>query len=114
MLCGERGCLLAVRRAGHELDAVQQTEQQKASINQLLGLVYVLLALAAVIGIIIGTGLGAALASSLRLGGVTNIAIPLPSLIAFVILSALLGLLAATWPARRAANLDVLAAIAAE
>jgi ABC-type lipoprotein release transport system permease subunit len=31
-----------------------------------------------------------------------------------VVLSALLGLAAATWPARRAANLDVLAAIASE
>ncbi len=39
---------------------------------------------------------------------------PLPSLIGFLVLSALLGLAAATWPARRAANLDVLAAIAAD
>jgi ABC-type lipoprotein release transport system permease subunit len=36
------------------------------------------------------------------------------SLIAFVVVSAVLGLIAATWPARRAANLDVLGAIAAE
>jgi ABC-type lipoprotein release transport system permease subunit len=32
----------------------------------------------------------------------------------FLFLSALLGLAAATWPARRAAKLDVLAAIAVE
>ena len=39
---------------------------------------------------------------------------PVASLIGFLILSAVLGLVAATWPARRAANLDVLAAIATE
>jgi ABC-type lipoprotein release transport system permease subunit len=32
----------------------------------------------------------------------------------FLVISALLGLGAATWPARRAAKLDILAAIAAE
>ncbi len=32
----------------------------------------------------------------------------------FLVLAALLGLVAASWPARRAAKLDVLAAIAAE
>jgi putative ABC transport system permease protein len=40
--------------------------------------------------------------------------VPVPSLIGFLVLSALLGLVAATWPARRAAKLDVLAAIAAD
>ena len=143
----------------------QFESQQKASINQLLGLVYVLLALAvlialigivntlmlsvfertreigllravgmrrrqvramirsesviiavfgAVIGVLVGTGLGVALASALRNNGVTNLAVPVGSLIGFVILSAILGLIAATWPARRAADLDVLLAIAAE
>jgi len=40
--------------------------------------------------------------------------IPVPSLIIFLVLAAVLGLIAATWPARRAARLDVLAAIAAQ
>jgi putative ABC transport system permease protein len=143
----------------------QFENQQKANINQLLGLIYVLLALAvvialigivntlmlsvfertreigllravgmtrrqlkamirsesviiallgAIIGILVGTGLGLALAAALRNNGVTNLAVPLPSLLAFLILSALLGWLAAAGPARRAAKLDVLAAIAAE
>jgi ABC-type lipoprotein release transport system permease subunit len=35
-----------------------------------------------------------------------------PSLAEFLVLAAVLGLIAATWPARRAARLDVLAAIA--
>jgi putative ABC transport system permease protein len=39
--------------------------------------------------------------------------VPGTSLVIFLALSVLLGLIAATWPARRAARLDVLAAIAA-
>ena len=46
--------------------------------------------------------------------GVTSTVIPASKLVVFLILAALLGLLAASWPARRAARLDVLAAIAAD
>jgi len=70
--------------------------------------------LGAVVGVVVGTALGAALASSLRNNGITTVSIPFASLIGFLVLSALLGLAAASWPARRAANLDVLAAIAVE
>jgi putative ABC transport system permease protein len=141
-------------------DQFEQT--QTASINQLLGLVYALLALAvlialigivntlmlsvfertreigllravgmrrrqvrtmirseavilatfgAIVGIVIGTGLGIALVSALRPQGITDTVVPATSLGVFLLLAALLGLLAATWPARRAARLDVLAAI---
>ncbi|HTT90869.1 MAG TPA: FtsX-like permease family protein, partial [Acidimicrobiales bacterium] len=64
----------------------------------------------AIIGIAIGTGMGIALVSSLQ--GVTVTAVPITKLIVFLVLSAVLGLVAASWPARRAAKLDVLAAIA--
>lgn len=68
----------------------------------------------AVVGIVVGTALGAALASSLRDSGLTTITLPIASLIAFLILSALLGSAAAIWPARRAASLHILAAIGSE
>jgi putative ABC transport system permease protein len=68
----------------------------------------------AVIGIIIGTGMGVALVSSLRNQGITDTVVPFSNLLVFLIIAALLGLVAASWPARRAAKLDVLAAIAAE
>jgi putative ABC transport system permease protein len=66
----------------------------------------------AVIGIVVGTGMGVALVASLRHDGLTEVAVPVSSLAVFLVLAALLGLVAATWPARRAARLDVLAAIA--
>jgi len=65
----------------------------------------------AFIGIVIGTGMGVAFVSSLKL---TNTAVPASSLVLFLVLSAVLGLVAANWPARRAAKLDLLAAIATE
>jgi hypothetical protein len=143
----------------------QFEQAQTASVNQLLGLVYALLALAvlialigivntlmlsvfertreigllravgmkrrqvrtmirseavilaifgALIGIIIGTGMGVALVSSLKQQGITDTVVPASSLVVFLVLAALLGLLAASWPARRAARLDVLAAIAVQ
>ncbi len=70
--------------------------------------------LGGVLGIIRGIVLGAALAYALRNNGVSRVSVPVASLIATVVLSAALGLAAATWPARRAAGLDVLAAIATE
>ena len=58
--------------------------------------------------------LGVAFAASLKQQGITDIVVPVSSLIVFLVLAALLGLGAASWPARRAAKLDVLAAIATE
>ena len=40
--------------------------------------------------------------------------VPASSLLIFLLIAAVLGLVAASWPARRAAKLDVLAAIAAK
>jgi putative ABC transport system permease protein len=68
----------------------------------------------AIVGIIVGTGLGLALVSSLRQQGINETAVPVSNLLIFLVIAAVLGLLAASWPARRAAKLDVLAAIAAQ
>lgn len=68
----------------------------------------------ATIGVLIGTGLGAACALSFKQRGITEVAIRYAGLVGFLVLAALLGLVAASWPARRAAKLNVLAAIAVD
>ena len=68
----------------------------------------------ALIGIVVGTALGAAFAAALKQQGITDVVIPGSSLVIFLVLSVVLGLGAASWPARRAAKLDVLRAIATD
>jgi putative ABC transport system permease protein len=58
--------------------------------------------------------MGLALVASLRQDGLTETSVPYFTLVIFLIVAAVLGLIAAGWPARRAAKLDVLAAIATE
>jgi putative ABC transport system permease protein len=73
----------------------------------------ILAAFGAIVGLLLGMGLGVALVSSLRSEGVTT-TIPVTELVAFFVLACALGLGSATWPARRAARLDVLQAMATD
>jgi putative ABC transport system permease protein len=107
--------MLSVLERTREIGLLRAVGMKRRQVRSMIRSESVIISLfGAVVGIVVGTGLGLALASSLRRSGVTDIAVPVASLIAFVILSAILGLGAATWPARRAANLDVLSAIATE
>jgi putative ABC transport system permease protein len=66
----------------------------------------------AVLGLVVGVGLGAAIVTSLSSSGLDHLAIPTATIITVLVLVALFGVFAAVWPARRAAKLDVLLAIA--
>jgi putative ABC transport system permease protein len=72
----------------------------------------------AVFGALLGVGMGIAfgvgLVKSLKDEGITDLAVPVGSLVAFVVASVVIGVLAAVLPARRAARLDVLEAITTE
>ena len=70
--------------------------------------------LGAVLGIALGVVFGVALQSALSDEGLEVLAVPWARLAAFLVLAALVGVLAAVWPARRAARLDVLRAITTE
>ena len=70
--------------------------------------------LGAVLGIVLGLAFAVALQRSLADDGIDVLAVPWGQLAGFVGVSALVGVLAALWPGRRAARLDVLRAIATE
>ncbi len=107
--------MLSVFERTHEIGLLRAVGMKRRQIRAMIRSESVILAVfGAVIGIIVGTGLGIALVSALHSQGITDTVVPFSNLVIFLILAALLGLLAASWPARRAARLDVLAAIAAE
>jgi putative ABC transport system permease protein len=107
--------MLSVFERTHEIGLLRAVGMRRRQIRAMIRSESVILAVfGAVIGIVVGTGLGVALVSSLKSQGITNLSIPGQSLVIFLVLAAVLGLVAASWPARRAARLDVLSAIAAE
>ena len=65
----------------------------------------------AVLGVVLGVLFGVAAASALPSSFIKSITLPLGSLVIYVLVAAVFGLLAAIFPARRAARLNVLDAI---
>jgi putative ABC transport system permease protein len=105
--------MLSVSERTREIGLLRAVGMKRRQIRTMIRSEAVILAIfGASTGIVIGTGMGIALVSALRQQGVTDTVVPAASLAVFLLLAALLGLVAATWPARRAARLDVLAAIA--
>jgi putative ABC transport system permease protein len=70
--------------------------------------------LGAVLGIVLGLIFGISLQQSVSDQGITVLNVPLVQLVIFVVLAGVVGVLAAVWPARRAAKMDVLRAITSE
>ena len=70
--------------------------------------------LGAVLGLAVGTFFGWAAVSAMGDIGVDRLSLPALRLIMFVVVAGLAGVVAAIFPARRAARLDVLRAIAHE
>jgi putative ABC transport system permease protein len=66
------------------------------------------------LGIAIGVVFGIAIQHAVSDQGLNVLSVPVPTLVAYLVLSAVIGVLAAVWPAWRASRLDVLKAIAFE
>ena len=66
------------------------------------------------LGIVVGVFFGWALVTALSDEGIETFRLPVATLVVIVVLAALAGVLAAVWPARRAAKLDVLRAVVTE
>ena len=107
--------MLSVFERTHEIGLLRAVGMKRRQVRVMIRSESVILAVfGAIIGIIVGTALGAAFSASLKQQGITDVVIPGSSLLIFLVLSVVLGLGAASWPARRAAKLDVLRAIATD
>ena len=107
--------MLSVLERTREIGLLRAVGMRRPQVRAMIRSEAVILAtFGAVIGIVIGTLMGLALVSSLRQQGIAETSVPWVRLVEFLILAAILGLVAASWPARRAARLDILTAIAAE
>jgi putative ABC transport system permease protein len=107
--------MLSVLERTHEIGLLRAVGMLRRQVRSMVRSEAVILSVfGAILGVIIGTCLGIAFSASLKQQGITDIAVPITSLVLFLIIAALLGLAAAVAPARRAAKLDVLAAIASE
>jgi len=67
--------------------------------------------LGAILGLVLGIGFGTAIVKALSGDGIGTLVIPISTIVVVLILAGLFGILAAVFPARRAARLDVLQAV---
>ena len=74
----------------------------------------VISSLGAILGVLLGIGFGLALMTAVRDEGLDVIRVPFDQVAVFLLLSVVIGMLAAILPARRAARLDVLDAISTD
>ncbi len=105
---------LSITERTRELGVLRAVGMRRSQVGLMIAAESVIIAvIGAVLGIVLGLGLGSALAVALtRAQGVT-LAVPTGQIVTYATAAALAGLLAAIAPARRAARMNMLAAIAA-
>ncbi|GMA20732.1 ABC transporter permease [Arsenicicoccus piscis] len=106
---------LSVIERTREIGLLRAIGLGRGQLRRMIRLESVIIALlGSVLGVLLGLLFGFALQRSLADQGLTALAIPWAQLAAFLVLAVIVGILAALWPAMRAARLDVLRAITTE
>jgi putative ABC transport system permease protein len=106
---------LSIYERVHEIGLLRAVGMSRVQVRRMIRVEAVIIAvLGAVLGIVIGLVFGWVMQRSLSDVGIDRFAVPYGQLVVFIVASAILGVGAAVFPARRAARLDVLAAIAYE
>jgi putative ABC transport system permease protein len=105
---------LSVFERTREIGLLRAVGMSRRQVRRMVRLESVIIAVfGALLGVVIGLGFGTAIVRALADEGVGQLVVPFGSLAGYVVLAAVIGVLAAILPARRAARLDVLQAVAA-
>ncbi|HEU4513719.1 MAG TPA: FtsX-like permease family protein [Nocardioidaceae bacterium] len=106
---------LSVIERTREIGLLRAVGLSRPQLRRMVRLESVIVAvLGAVLGVVMGIAFGVALQTAIADEGIDVLAIPWGRLSVFIVVAALVGVLAAVFPARRAARLDVLRAISTE
>ena len=106
---------LSVYERTRELGLLRAVGMSRRQVRRMIRWESVVIALiGGVLGLTVGVFFGWALVRALADEGVTDFAVPAGQLVIFLVTAGLVGVVAAIWPARRAARLDILRAIAYE
>ena len=106
---------LSIIERTREVGLLRAVGVTRGQLRRMITLESVVIAvLGATLGVVLGTGFGIALMYAVRDEGLEVISVPYGQVAIFLLLSVVIGVLAAVLPARRAARLDVLRAIATE
>jgi putative ABC transport system permease protein len=106
---------LSVAERTRELGLLRAVGMRRAQLAQMIAAESVIVAvIGALLGTALGVGLGSALAAAFTRSQQTTVVIPGGQIAVYVIAAAVAGLLAAIAPARHAARMNILTAIAAD
>jgi putative ABC transport system permease protein len=103
---------LSVFERTREIGLLRAVGMRRRQLTSMITIEAVLTAIyGAVLGVLLGLGLGIALQHAVATQGLNTLALPWGTIAVLVISSAAVGVLAAVFPAQRAARLDILGAI---
>jgi putative ABC transport system permease protein len=107
--------VLSVSERVREIGLLRAIGLQRSGVRRMIRWEAVFISfLGTVLGVVLGLGIGVALQRALEPAGITELVIPTGQIALFLVASVVVGILAALGPARRAARLDILEAIATE
>ena len=106
---------LSVLERTREIGMLRAVGASRWQIRWMVVLESVVIALfGAILGVVLGMIFASALQRTLADQGIDVLEIPWPALVLYLVIAMFVGALAAAWPARRAAKLDVLRAVTTE
>jgi putative ABC transport system permease protein len=106
---------LSIFERTHELGLLRAVGMARRQVRSMVRWEAIIIAVfGAILGTAVGVFFGWAMVRALRSQGITVLSLPVGQLLTYVAVSGLMGVVAAAFPARRAARLDVLKAIAQE